>query len=132
MTRTGNWGFLVFSKENGQLLDHPITRGRNEVEQLKKITTFTGQSLKPPRGSVSFLKRGTVKIEAKGTAVCSESGKFFDTDSSPVWTDRVLNPCHVATTAEAVRGRLTVPNIESRCNQLKLGHPRLVICPWLG
>jgi hypothetical protein len=23
-----------------------------------------------------------------------------------------------------VVGRLTVPNIESRCNQLKLGHPR--------
>jgi hypothetical protein len=23
-----------------------------------------------------------------------------------------------------VAGRLTVPNIESRCNQLKLGHPR--------
>jgi hypothetical protein len=22
-----------------------------------------------------------------------------------------------------VSGRLTVPNIESRCNQLKLGHP---------
>src|SRR4029434_7166317 len=25
-----------------------------------------------------------------------------------------------------VRGRLTVPNIESRCNQLKLGHPRVM------
>jgi hypothetical protein len=24
-----------------------------------------------------------------------------------------------------VAGRLTVPNIESRCNQLKLGHPLL-------
>jgi hypothetical protein len=23
-----------------------------------------------------------------------------------------------------VAGRLTVPNIESRCNQLKLGHPQ--------
>src|SRR2546422_6146285 len=27
-----------------------------------------------------------------------------------------------------VAGRLTVPNIESRCNQLKLGHPRK-LCP---
>jgi len=24
----------------------------------------------------------------------------------------------------SIAGRLTVPNVESRCNQLKLGHPR--------
>jgi hypothetical protein len=53
---TDNWGFLVFSRENGQLLEHPITRGRNESERVKKITTFTGQALKPPPRSVSFLK----------------------------------------------------------------------------
>ena len=29
------------------------------------------------------LERGAVKIEAKGTAVCSESGNFFDVDSDP-------------------------------------------------
>jgi hypothetical protein len=32
-----------------------------------------------------------------------------------------------------VADRLTVPNIESRCNQLKLGHPPcppLNSCPW--
>lgn len=53
---TGNWGFLVFSRENGQLVDHPITRGRTPAEALHRITTFTGQSLVPPEGSVSFLK----------------------------------------------------------------------------
>ncbi|HYA97506.1 MAG TPA: hypothetical protein VEH49_05385 [Methylomirabilota bacterium] len=53
---TDNWGFLVFSRENGQLLDHAISRGRESKERLTKITTFTGQALVPPPGSVSFLK----------------------------------------------------------------------------
>ena len=53
---TDSWAFLVFSRENGQLLDHPITRGRNDSERLKRVTTFTGQSLVPPSGSVSILK----------------------------------------------------------------------------
>jgi hypothetical protein len=30
-----------------------------------------------------------------------------------------------------VAGRLTVPNIESRCNQLKLGHP-LAVSLWMS
>jgi hypothetical protein len=53
---TGNWGFLVFSRENRQLVDHPITRGRNPAETLHRITTFTGQSLIPPEGATSLLK----------------------------------------------------------------------------
>jgi hypothetical protein len=52
---TGHWGFLVFSRENGQLLDHPITRGRNVAERLQRIAT-TGQALLAPPGTVSFLK----------------------------------------------------------------------------
>ena len=54
-TVTDSWAFLVFSRDNGQLLDHPITRGRNEAERLKMVTTFTGQSLRVPPGAVSFL-----------------------------------------------------------------------------
>ena len=53
---TDTWGFLVFSRENGQMLDHPITQGRNAKERLTRVTTFTGQSLRPPEGSVSFLR----------------------------------------------------------------------------
>jgi hypothetical protein len=36
---------LVFSEENGLLRDHPIVRGRNPSERVRKILTFTGQSL---------------------------------------------------------------------------------------
>jgi hypothetical protein len=35
--------------------DHPITRGRDESERINRVKTFTGQSLKGPPGSVSFL-----------------------------------------------------------------------------
>jgi hypothetical protein len=35
---------LVFSRENGLLGDHPITRGRNAEETVKRVISFTGQS----------------------------------------------------------------------------------------
>lgn len=51
-----NWGFLIFTEENGLLTDHPIKRGRNEEERVRRVITFTGQSLKPPAGGASILK----------------------------------------------------------------------------
>ena len=50
-----NMSFLVFSRENHLLADHPITRGRDKNEQVKLVETFTGQSLKGPEGSVALL-----------------------------------------------------------------------------
>jgi hypothetical protein len=47
--------FLLFSRENKRLLDHPITNGRNESERINKVLTFTGQSLKGPEGSSVLL-----------------------------------------------------------------------------
>lgn len=40
---------LVFSKENGLLGEHPITRG------LSRVLTFTGTSMKGPDGAARFL-----------------------------------------------------------------------------
>lgn len=51
-----NRSFLVFSRDNKLLIEHAITRGRNATESIKRIVTFTGQSLKGPEGSVAFLK----------------------------------------------------------------------------
>lgn len=47
---------LIFSRENKLLLDHPITRGRNEAEKISRVQTFTGQALKGPENSTGFLK----------------------------------------------------------------------------
>jgi hypothetical protein len=47
---------LVFSRENGLLLDHPITRGRNPAERIERVLTFTGQSLKGPANATAFMR----------------------------------------------------------------------------
>jgi hypothetical protein len=47
---------LVFTRQDKLLVDHPITRGRDASEQINRVMTFTGQSLKGPEGSVAFLK----------------------------------------------------------------------------
>lgn len=49
---------LVFSRADGLLGDHPITRGREPSEQVNRVVTYAGQSLLGPRGSVPFLVLG--------------------------------------------------------------------------
>jgi hypothetical protein len=51
-----NPGFIVYTRESGRLVDHPVTRGRKDSERVNKIIAFTGQSLKGPAGGVAFLK----------------------------------------------------------------------------
>jgi hypothetical protein len=51
-----NPGFIVYTRESGRLVDHPITRGRNEAERVNTIIAFTGQSLKGPADSFAFMK----------------------------------------------------------------------------
>ncbi|HEY2156678.1 MAG TPA: hypothetical protein VGH33_13690 [Isosphaeraceae bacterium] len=48
--------FLIFSRENGLLGDHAITRGRDASERVETVTTFTGQSLTGPEGAFAFLR----------------------------------------------------------------------------
>ncbi|HKO99048.1 MAG TPA: hypothetical protein VJU86_18760 [Pyrinomonadaceae bacterium] len=47
---------LIFSRENKLLLDHPITKGRNDTEKIDRVLTFTGQAVNGGEGSASFLK----------------------------------------------------------------------------
>ena len=51
-----NSGWIVYSRENHLLVDHPITKGRNDSERVNRVMTFVGQSLKGPEGSDAFLK----------------------------------------------------------------------------
>jgi len=46
---------LIFSRENKLLGSHPITEGRNEKEKINIVRSFTGQSLKGSKDSVSIL-----------------------------------------------------------------------------
>lgn len=47
--------FLEFTRDNGLLGDHPVTRGRNAAEGINRVVSFAGQSLKGPPGSVALL-----------------------------------------------------------------------------
>jgi hypothetical protein len=52
--RTGN--ALLFSREKHQLGDHAILRGRSAAEQINRVLTFAGQSLKGPPESSQLLR----------------------------------------------------------------------------
>ena len=52
----GAASFLIFSRENKLLGQHPIFEGRNEKERVNKVLSFTGQSLKGPEESAGLLK----------------------------------------------------------------------------
>lgn len=54
----GSPSILTFTRENKLMLDHPITRGRNDSEKVDRIVAFTGQALKVAEPNAVFLKLG--------------------------------------------------------------------------
>ncbi|HEX6731019.1 MAG TPA: hypothetical protein VF074_13435 [Pyrinomonadaceae bacterium] len=52
----GNPSFIIYSRENKLLLQHPITEGRKASEKINSVMSFTGQSLIGPKDSRSVLK----------------------------------------------------------------------------
>jgi hypothetical protein len=54
---------LVFSGENGLLRDHPIVRGRRDTERIRRVISFTGQSLLGPPAAVPFLALSETAVE---------------------------------------------------------------------
>lgn len=51
----GNPGWIRYTREDGTLADHAITRGRKQDERVNQVVAFTGQSLKGPPGSAALL-----------------------------------------------------------------------------
>ena len=69
-------GCMLFSRENGLLGDHPITRGRDVSERIRGVENGVGQSLKGPSGSAAFLKLGdTAYDELTGGKKVSAAGR---------------------------------------------------------
>ncbi len=46
---------IVFLRDQGSLVDHPVTRGRTPDQRVDRVATFLGQSLTGPAHSRSFL-----------------------------------------------------------------------------
>jgi hypothetical protein len=58
---------LAYSRDNGLLRDHPITNGRSKDERVRRVVTFTGQSLASQSGSpLLVLGHGAVDYVPPG------------------------------------------------------------------
>jgi len=58
---------LLFAREKNQIGDHSIMTGRDKSEQVNRVLTFTGQSLKGPAGSVALLKFANTALHQSRT-----------------------------------------------------------------
>jgi hypothetical protein len=63
---------LVFSCENGLLLDHPITCGRSPAERVERVLTFTGQSLRRLAGGAAVLRLSETAVDRRAPAPAVE------------------------------------------------------------
>jgi len=54
---------LLFSAQNGRLADHPIVAGDGKTTLVRRVTTFTGQSLDGPPGATVLLRLPDTAIE---------------------------------------------------------------------
>jgi hypothetical protein len=66
---------IVFSGDSGLHSDHPIIRGRAPAEQVKRVLTFTGQSLGcPERGAKILLLADSAVDRPPTTPIVERSG----------------------------------------------------------
>ena len=65
---------LLYTRDNGLLGDHPITRGRNATERIATVVAFTGQSLSVPAGAVVLLRMSPSAREAPTREVVAAGG----------------------------------------------------------
>ena len=47
---------IVYSRSNGGVVEHPITRGRTPSETIQRVLTFTGQGVSGPQSGAAFLR----------------------------------------------------------------------------
>ena len=68
-----NQEWLIYTRDNQSVLDHPITAGRSDAEKVNRVITTGGQSLKGPDGSAVFLKLGETAVETLPAAPDKET-----------------------------------------------------------
>jgi hypothetical protein len=126
----GNPTILVFSRANGLLGDHPVTRGRDESERVRRVVAFTGQSLSIPFGATALMKFAPSAYEA-AAAAATRSG----TPDAPRSLDRNAHTESIGGRAQGVampfgKGRVIVVGEAAmfsaqRLTWDKLGQPDL-------
>jgi hypothetical protein len=75
---SGEPSFIIYTRQNKLLGEHPIIEGRGGAERINKVMSFTGQSLKGPNESVSILKLSDSAkdfVDRGGTTSTSAAGR---------------------------------------------------------
>jgi len=80
---------LVFSRENGLLGEHPILQGRDSSERIRRIVTFTGQSLAGPAGSSALLPLGASATDEVPDSVWEQPEWIFFSNTYTRYGDPV-------------------------------------------
>ena len=66
---------IVFSRENGGLVSHPVTNGRNDSERVERVLAFTGDALSAAPPAVTFL---VLSSDARARAASATVRKHGD------------------------------------------------------
>jgi ATP-dependent DNA ligase len=80
---------LEFSRENGLLGEHDIANGKDSSEKVNKVVTFTGQSLRGDKKSISLLSFGKNMAEVKPDSIWTIEGKNFIAFSKPTLVENL-------------------------------------------
>lgn len=125
---SGNQGFIVYTRDSGRLMDHPVTKGRNKNERVNKVIAFTGQSLKGPVGSFAFMRLAdsaqdvmgqepavSAAGRAQGIAMKFGKGRVIVMGEAGMLTAQVIGP-------EASPFGMNIPDIDNRQLILNMMH----------
>ncbi|HEX8643890.1 MAG TPA: DUF4350 domain-containing protein [Allosphingosinicella sp.] len=80
---------ILYSRENGRLGDHPITRGRNARERVNSVRAFTGQSLTLPPGATALMRLPPQAREVADAAALNAVAAGLGRNSPPSETEAV-------------------------------------------
>ena len=65
---------IVFSRENGGLVSHPVTDGRDESERVERVLAFTGDALSAAPPAVGFLVLSSDAMARAASATVRKQG----------------------------------------------------------
>ena len=121
--------WLVFTRQNRLLGDHPITQGRDESERVNRVQTFSGTSLTGPEGSVPILKlpdaavdRPTMFSKQETSAIGRVQGVAFGLGSGRVVVMGDADALTAQLNSEGTKLGMNVPGLDNRQLVLNIMH----------
>lgn len=127
-----NQSFLLFTRDNGLLVNHPITEGREASERINRVMTFTGQSLQSPPANIGFLKLSNTAMDAAAPSAADIQAAIAKAKAGQGGTsvERLPNGQALpagATAAKLSPGKQTSAAGRSQAVAMRFGKGRVVV-----